>query len=295
MTPTESGPETRAAGETAGSRALGAMIDRALAGGAAGPSVPTGFPSLDHLLGGGFRRGDLAILAGDVGSGKSALALAIALRAAAARQGVAFLSGEMAIPRVVERALAMEGRVRVDDLRRRGLEESPHAVVSAAARALRERAPVLDYLGDAGVAGVSDLLVEHLGLDLVVVDSLQSLAMGRGPLEEEIGAAARALKELAIRRSTAIIATAHLAQPPRGRSDPRPRMEDLGGLGAVRQQADIVLGLFREEAYDPHPHIHGAAELHVLKNRNGPAGLVDLYFYAEWLRFEDVMEPGSDR
>src|SRR5919112_2540570 len=88
----------------------------AVADGAPSPdTVPTGFPSLDKLLGGGVRRGDLVVLGGDVGSGKSALALAIALRAAQDGRSVAYLSGEMSVDRIMERALAIEGRAKIDD------------------------------------------------------------------------------------------------------------------------------------------------------------------------------------
>lgn len=124
-----------------------------------------------------------------------------------------------------------------------------------------------------------------------MVDPLQALAQGRAPLEEELADAARRLKELAMRRSTIILAVSGLAESPAGRANPRPVLRDLGGLGAVTQHADIVLGLYREELYEPSRHVEGAAELTVLKNRNGPMGFVDLFFYKQWLRFEDMLEP----
>src|SRR4051812_1007599 len=90
----------------------------AVADGASQPdAVATGFPSLDRILGGGMRPGDLIALGGDVGSGKSAFALAVALRVAQQGTRVAFLSGEMTTERILERVLSIEGRVRVDDLR----------------------------------------------------------------------------------------------------------------------------------------------------------------------------------
>src|SRR5687767_5191900 len=132
-----------------------AMVPAALAGEASGKSVTSGFPSLDSLLGGGLRRGDLVVLAGDVAVGKSALALAMTLRSAAAGQSAAFLTGEMSIGRVMERALAIEGRVRVDDLRRGGLDDVAHSGVAAAAISLRRQPPMFEDL-HAGIDGVSD-------------------------------------------------------------------------------------------------------------------------------------------
>jgi replicative DNA helicase len=260
-------------------------------GAAMGETVPSGFPSLDALLGGGLRRGDLIVLGGDVSSGKSALALAIALRASIAGRSVAFLSGEMTPERLTERALAMEGRVSVDELRAGGLSDEAHASVAAASLRLRDRGPVLGRVPDNGFTGVSDLTVEHLGLELVVVDNLQTLAVGAATLDEELARAVREMKDLAVRRNCAILLVSHLSATPRGRSDARPALEDFGALGAVRQHADVVAAVYREELYNSAPGIEGATELHLLKNRNGPIGYVDLYFYSKWLRFEDVMEP----
>ena len=115
-----------------------ARIDATEPGTIAADTVPSGFPSLDRVLGGGLRRQDLAILAGDVGSGKSALALGIAIRAARAGFPTLFLSGEMSPERVMERALALEGKAAVDDLRQGRLDPTTRASVGAAAHRLRD-------------------------------------------------------------------------------------------------------------------------------------------------------------
>jgi replicative DNA helicase len=292
MTPPVGGP-AQDAGDSAAARASDSILplERAASGGAAGPSIATGFPSLDNLLGGGLRRGDLVVLGGDVGVGKSSLALAMALRSAAAGHTVAFFSGEMTTARLVERALAAQARVAVDDLRRGILNDDHRESIAGAMDVLSVKAPALVQLTDPGVSGVSDFLVERLGLELAIVDPLQFLALGVAPLEEEIARATRALKELAIRRMASMLVTSHLGRAVRDRANPRPALEDFAGLGSIRQHADVVLGLYREELYDPSPHVEGAAELHVLKNRNGPTGFVDLYFYKQWLRFEDMIEP----
>ncbi len=266
------------------------LVPAALAGEASGNAVTSGFPSLDSLLGGGLRRGDLVVLAGDVAVGTSALALAMTMRSTASGQSAAFLTGEMSIGRVMERALAIEGRVRVDDLRRGGLDDVAHSGVAAAAIALRRRPPMFDDL-HAGIDGVSDFLAQNLGVDLTVVDPIEALTRGDRSADEELADIARRLKELALRRSTVIVAVTGLRESAAGRSDQRPSLRDLGGLGALRHHADVILGLYREELYTPSSHIEGATELAVLKNRSGPTGLVDLYFYKQWLRFEDMVEP----
>ena len=76
-----------------------------------------------------------------------------------------------------------------------------------------------------------------------------------------------------------------------GRDDPRPGLGDFGALGAVKAHADIILGVYREEMHAPGTGVEGATELRVLKNRNGGTGYVDLYFYKQWLRFEDMLDP----
>ena len=88
-----------------------------------------------------------------------------------------------------------------------------------------------------------------------------------------------------------VLLTAQLPALTRTHPDNRPVLDDFGALGAVKQHADIVLALYREELYSSAPGQEGATDLIVLKNRNGPTAYVDLYFYKQWLRFEDMVEP----
>ncbi len=268
-----------------------ARVDQA--GEGAPDAVPTGFPSVDRMLGGGFRRQDLVVLAGDVGSGKSALALALALRSARRGVPVLFLSGEMDEERLLERAVALESRAAVDDLRQGRLDDAARAAVGAAALGLTTLPLVIRPL-----LGRSFDEVEEAGRlvprpRLVVVDALQSVAPPSGAVrsEERVALAARALKALAIAQDAAVLAVAHTPALRTDRADPRPTLDDLAGRGAVKQQADVVLALYREEMYRPGYGVEGATELLVRKNRNGPTGFVDLYFYRKWLRFEDMLDP----
>jgi replicative DNA helicase len=257
------------------------QIDARADGAVSLDTVPTGFPSIDRLLGGGPRTGDLIVLGGDVGSGKSALGLAIAMRAALAGHRTVFYSGEMSPDRLHERMLAIQGRARIDDIRQGALDDTARAGVGVATVTMRELPTMTETL---------PTTVDQLDVTdrrLVIVDSLQSLVTGTRSTDEEVAAAVRALKALAITANVAIVATSHL---PGLQRDQRPTLDDFGALQAIKQHADVVLGLFREEMYANTRAVEGATELHALKNRNGATGYVDLYFYKQWMRFEDLLE-----
>ncbi len=109
--------------------------------------------------------------------------------------------------------------------------------------------------------------------------------------EEDSAATVRALKALALDRRVACLAVAQLPKLDKTRPDPRPTLDDFGALSAIKQHADIVLSLYREEMYNPGGGVEGATELLVAKNRNGPTGFIDLYFYQPCMRFEDMLDP----
>lgn len=268
-------------------RAIDAMAARA----APRDAVPTGFPSVDNALAGGLRRGDLVVLAGEVGSGKSALTLAMALRASDSGANVQLMSGEMEPARLAERALAIEARVRVDDLRRGTIDDESRARLVATAERIERQLPTFTAAEPGGAAGVGDRAAQATGTDLLIVDPLQALASGAQPLDEELAGVARILKRIAVEQHVCVLVTTHLPSMPRERKDPRPQLDDLGALGALKQFSDVVLGLYRHEMYEAAPDVDGATELIVLKNRNGARGYVDLYFYKQWMRFEDMLEP----
>ena len=137
------------------------------------------------------------MLGGEVGSGKSALALAIALRASEAGAKVRFLSGEMEQTRAAERALAIEARVRVDDLRRGNLDDESRTRLEVAARRLEQQFPAFGAIDARRISPRSSTTTARLrGVDLLIVDPLQSLATGARPLDEDLATAARALKRL---------------------------------------------------------------------------------------------------
>ncbi|MGH7606692.1 MAG: DnaB-like helicase C-terminal domain-containing protein, partial [Gemmatimonadales bacterium] len=248
---------------------------------------------------GGLRRRDLILLGGDIGAGKSALALGIALRVAQQQLGVAFLSGEMDEERLMERALAVEGRVTVDELRTARMSDQTRAGIGGAAVRLRDLPLTILPLAGETFDVIGERL-EALGrLSLVVVDYLQLVPSpgtsraraGRATQDEDLALTLRQLKALALERRVALLVVAQLPAFQPERDDPRPTLDDFGVLGAPKQHADVVLAIFREDMYNPGGGVEGATELLVLKNRNGPTGFVDLYFYRRWMRFEDMLDP----
>jgi replicative DNA helicase len=271
---------------------LVAQIDARSGDTPAADTVPTGFASLDRMLAGGLRRKDLVVLAGDVGSGKSALGLGIAIRAAGAAIPTMYFSGEMSPDRVLERALALEGRAAIDDLRQGRLDDAARASVGAAALRLRHSPLVVRPLLGADFEEVRSALDIVPGRRLLVIDSLQLTAPPRpaSRLEERSALTIRALKALAVERDLVVLVLAQLPRHRGSRPDPRPTLDDLGAFGAVKQNADLVLMIYREEMYRPGQGVEGATELIVAKNRNGPTGFVDLYFYPRWLRFVDMLD-----
>ena len=202
---------------------------------------------------------------------------------------VLFLTGEMAIDRVLERVIAIEARTRIDDLRLGTLDDESRAKAGAVALDLRDHLPVIDRVPPGGASEIAALL-DAAQADLVVVDSLSSLAPRDADRDEAWARAVRDLKELALDRSVVVLAVSelpHLAP----RADFRPVLDDFAALGAVKRHADVVLAIYRPEMYEQARDIAGATELLVRKNRNGPTGYVDLYFYSQWMRFEDMLDP----
>ncbi|MBL0169255.1 MAG: AAA family ATPase [Gemmatimonadaceae bacterium] len=268
-----------------------ARVDRLREGDTHPAILATGFPSLDRALGGGVRRGDLIVMGGDDGVGTSALALAMALRM---HPLTLLLTSEMHPERAFERALAMSARVSLDALRLGVVDEDERIRLASAAVALRDRSPVIDTLGDGGMDTVERAADAAPAPSVVIIDGLEAL-LARDhsrfqPRDEALAYAVLALKRLALARDAAVICLAHLPALDRQRHDRRPRLTDFGVRGAVGTHADVVLGLYREELYDADMGVAGATELRLLKNRDGALAYVDLFFYAKWLRFEDVLE-----
>jgi replicative DNA helicase len=141
-------------------------------------------------------------------------------------------------------------------------------------------------------AEVSDAVDIVPRRQLLVVDSVQLTGSPRqaARLEERVAQTVRALKAVAVSKDLVVLLIAQLPHLRAGRPDPRPTLDDLGAMGAIKQNADVILMIYREEMYRPGQGVEGATELILAKNRNGPTGFVDLYFYPRWLRFVDMLD-----
>jgi replicative DNA helicase len=262
-------------------------LDRAGLGEVDPGLVPTRFPSIDRAISGGFRRGDLIVIGGDDSAGCSALSLAIALRVS---PRALVLTGEMQAERAYERALAMGAKVSLESLRLGAVTEEERVRLAAAAVILRDRAPVIETMTSGTLADIDRAVEATPDASLVVVDPLECLLDRDSGRDEALGFAVLSLKRLALQRQVAVLLTTHLPQLARERQDRRPRLPDFGLGGAIGTHADLVLGLYREELYESDLGVSGAAELLLLKNRDGAKGYVDLYFDSRFSRFGDVLE-----
>ena len=258
--------------------------------------VPSGFADLDRLTV-GFQAGDLVIVAGRPSMGKTAFALNVAQHAAIDHgKNVAFFSLEMSKEQLVERLLCAEGRVDSGRLRRGRLQDDEYARLATAAGHLNT-API--WIDDTPAISALEVrakarrLAAEVGLDLVVVDYLQLMS---GPRDsenrvQEISAISRNLKAVAKELAVPVIALSQLSRAPEQRTDHRPVLADLRESGAIEQDADVVLFVFRDEVYLKPEEIEergvsGKADLIIGKQRNGPIGTVDLVFHKKYTLFE---------
>jgi replicative DNA helicase len=256
--------------------------------------VPSGFPDLDEMTT-GFHPGDLVVVAARPSMGKTSLVLNIAQHVGThTAMTVGFFSLEMSKEQLFMRMLTSEARIDAHRFRTGFLNEKDYGRLSHALGTLAEARVFIDDTASIGVlemrAKARRLQKEH-GLDLLIIDYLQ-LMQGRGRFEsrqQEVSAISRSLKGLAKELSCPVIALSQLSRAPEGRTDHRPQLSDLRESGAIEQDADLVLFIYRPEVYDKEetrPEDQGIAEIIVGKQRNGPIGGVKLSFLNQYTRFE---------
>ena len=255
--------------------------------------VPTGFQRLDELTS-GLQPSDLIIIAGRPSMGKTALALNIAQNASVqAAIPAAIFSLEMSKEQLALRMLCSEAKVDAHRLRGGFLSEADWPRLTRAAGSLSEAPLFIDDTPGLSAlemrAKTRRLKIEH-NLGLVIVDYLQ-LMRGRASAdsrEQEISDISRSLKALAKELSIPVIALSQLNRRVEERGDKRPQLSDLRESGAIEQDADVILFLYREEVYNKSEENRGKAEIIIGKQRNGPTDKVDLAFLDKYTRFENL-------
>lgn len=251
--------------------------------------VTTGYPSLDRLLAGGLRRGELTVLGGDAGAGKTALTLGIAIRAAVAGHPVLILTHESNEERCWERLVTAESGVSQIAIRTGVLPAGAADALKSAADVLR-RLPITVERAPFSPALLAERLEGAALPTLVIVDGLAGLDQPPRPVAEAHAQVVRLTKRIAVEHDVAVVLTAPLTADRTQMPPPRPVLADFGVLGAAASVADVVLGVFREALYDDAPDVAGAFEVHVLKHRAAPGTFTDLYIEPGAGRVEDLIE-----
>ena len=267
-------------------------------GGKTVTGVPTGFSDLDEMTS-GFQPADLIIVAARPSMGKTAITLNIAQHAAIeANTGVAFFSLEMSKESLVQRMLTSEARIDAQRLRKGQLRDDDFPRLARAAGILSS-APV--WIDDTPGITLLEMrskarrLKADAGLGMVVVDYLQLMS---GPAnaesrQQEVSQISRGLKALAKELNVPVVALSQLSRAPEQRAgDHRPQLSDLRESGAIEQDADLIMFIYRQEVYDGPTDkdgnsLEGRAEIIVGKQRNGPIGIVNLFFQKGYTRFEN--------
>jgi replicative DNA helicase len=259
--------------------------------------TPTGFVDLDEMTR-GLQPGDLIIIAARPSMGKTSLVLNIS-QYVAVQPGmtVGFFSLEMSKESLFIRMLTSEAQIDSHRLMSGAIGQKDYGRISHALESLSAMQLFIDDTANIGVmemrAKARRLQAEH-GLSLLVVDYIQ-LMNGRGRFENrtlELAAISRSLKGLAKELNVPIVVLSQLSRAPEARSDHRPQLSDLRESGALEQDADLVVLIYRDDVYnkDPNSEHAGIAELILAKQRNGPTGTVKLAFLREQTRFANLAQ-----
>ena len=260
--------------------------------------ITSGFLDLDAKTS-GFQRSDLVIIAARPAMGKTAFALNIAQQAAIkGNANVLIFSMEMSKEQLGQRLLAMESRIEMQKLKTGDLERKDWDQISVAMDVLSRASIYIDDTPGISVMEIKNkcrrLKVEK-GLDMVIVDYLQLMSMeGKTDnRQQEITALSRYLKLLAREMDCPVLVLSQLSRAPEQRTDHRPILSDLRESGAIEQDADMVIFLYRDEYYNPEDtEKPGICEVIISKHRSGPTGVVDLTWLGKYTRFVDKSNIG---
>ena len=262
--------------------------------------VPTGFLDLDDMTS-GLQPSDLVLVAARPSMGKTSFVLNVAQHVGIQTgMTVGFFSLEMSKEQLFMRMLTSEARIDAHRFRSGYLNEKDYGRLSHALGTLAEARVFIDDTASIGVlemrAKARRLQAEH-GLHLLIIDYIQ-LMQGRGRFESrqaELASISRSLKGLAKELKVPVVALSQLSRAPETRSDHRPQLSDLRESGALEQDADLVMFIYRDDQYrtedgQPNQAAEGIAEIIIGKQRNGPTGVAKLAFIKEHTRFENLAQ-----
>jgi replicative DNA helicase len=259
--------------------------------------LPTGFTDFDKMTG-GLRPGDLVIVAGRPSMGKTTLAVNMAeyaaLRASDKRASVAIFSMEMPSEQVITRMLSSVGGVPLQNLRGGRISDDDWVRITSATTQLSEAKIFVDEtpaLSPTELRARARRVKREHGLDLVVVDYLQLMQVpgNKENRATEISEISRGLKVLAKELACPVIALSQLNRGVEQRENKKPVMSDLRESGAIEQDADMILLIYREEVYDRQTTKKGIAEIDLVKHRNGEIGTFTLTFQGQFTRFANYL------
>jgi replicative DNA helicase len=259
----------------------------------------TGFKELDVITA-GLQPSSLNVLAARPSMGKTAFALTIAQNAAL-REGatIGIFSLEMSAVQLVTRMLCSEARVDMSRVRNGQLSDRDFQRLADTAGKMSEAKIFIDDNADLTVMELRSrarrLMAEH-GLGLIVIDYLQLMSgggkSGSENRQQEISTISRGLKALARELDIPVLVLSQLSRAVESRPNKRPMLSDLRESGAIEQDADLVMFIYRDEYYDQQSEKQGIAEIIVGKQRNGPTGVVELQFHSAHVRFNDLARSG---
>ena len=255
--------------------------------------LPTGFRDLDELLG-GLQRSDLLVFAGRPGMGKTSFLLSVALNAAKLGARIAIFTMEMGADQIVQRFVSMETGINTQKLRLGQLTPQEwQRFVQASGRLGNLRIFIDDSpsMTPLQMRTKCRRMSHEFGLDLVILDYIQLMNAGSGYENnrvQEISYISRNLKELARELNVPLFSAAQLSRAVEQRQDKRPQLSDLRESGAIEQDSDIVIFLYRDVVYNEATEFPNRADLIVAKHRNGPTGTVSLHFEKSLTKFADA-------
>lgn len=266
-------------------------IARREKGGVSG--IPSGFNDLDEALMGGPRPGDLIIIAGRPSMGKTALGFQAGLNAAIDGHTVMAFTLEMSRQQITERAISQIGGIEFNRILSGHLHDDDYDRMAVALGKMKDIPFIIDDTGGLSIQDIAArarIQAKSGGLSMIIVDYLQIMGYAGRAMSsnERLGEISRQAKALAKELNVPFILLSQLNRDVEKRQDKRPLMSDLRESGAIEQDADVIMMVYRDEYYNPDSEFKGTAEVLIRKNRNGEAKTVGLRFEGEKVRFANI-------